>query len=365
MAAVDTNMETPEAFEATSIRTFDVTVKRVSQSKNVYLFNNDGTGELPTEGKIILLKKDSKPEMGLRVIKTYPEHKKFAARRLNKYGSKHILINGDSYNAIIFSPSSSVTEPLTTTALSSATTNQNEPDTTLEQQPPVPPTAQLSDLNENTPPPSGDVVKSPLPETQPDEDSPPIKEVSNTESDDDAVAEHSTDLAIEELQHLETNSQWLTGFFGYFWNQKPSGAEDDSLASVYLSGIGIRHTLSLGKLLIFRQPALQDGLLLENSFSFYKLSNFVVADDAYTIAPVSATLRYNMCVGEAFSMFLYGGLVKNFILASENSLVNATDALGQILPAAGLGIAFRIGPSWDMRIDMGVDIASLGLMIGF
>ena len=167
-----------------NIRTFGVTVKGVSPSKKVYLFNNDGTNELPTEGKIILLKKDSETEMGLRVIKTYPDHKKFAAQQLNNYGNRRNLIKGGSYKAI---------EKVTNIAPPSTTTNQNETVSLPEPPPPppAPPTAELSDLDENIPPsPPDDSVKD-----QPES-------TAHTESDDDAIAESRIGLAVEEVHYL-------------------------------------------------------------------------------------------------------------------------------------------------------------------
>jgi hypothetical protein len=80
---------------------------------------------------------------------------------------------------------------------------------------------------------------------------------------------------------------------------------------------------------------------------------------------MTATLRYTLRPNVDFGAFVYAGLNKNFVGSSVNATDAGKDQLSSILPAVGIGLLFRVGPSWYMRVDGGLDIIALSLSLHF
>jgi hypothetical protein len=70
--------------------------------------------------------------------------------------------------------------------------------------------------------------------------------------------------------------------------------------------------------------------------------------------------------GENFGIFFYGGLMQNFVTqVSANATADVQASLQSIVPAVGTGLLFRVGPSWEARVDLGYDMLALGLVLRF
>lgn len=330
-------------------RSFAVKVARRSTSGKTYLFD-DVSDSKTHPGKILLLRRESEPIMAFRVVKIYDEQKQFAAKRVRRYGAYHILDGGESYVAL---------EKVGDVAIPPPTAQDKADLKELEAKPDVgpapPPTAPGpevhpfdSDLDAGTsPPPSGAV------------DSENMKDAAH-DRDDDEDEQTRFGMTVEEVTPLDPNNQWLSACFGYFNN-----------GGNYFAGAGARYGLSLGKMIFLRKAHLQDSLAVEGGVFFYKILGYTApgatADpsSAYSVLPFEATARYNVLFGENFGIFFYGGMMQNIVTNVSGGDATTQASLQTILPAVGTGLLFRVGPSWETRVDLGYEMISLGLMLRF
>jgi hypothetical protein len=172
-------------------------------------------------------------------------------------------------------------------------------------------------------------------------------------------ADDLNDITVDEVHPIEVNSHSMSAQFGFFRNNASSGG------SAYFAGAGLRYALTIGKMILLRRAQVQDSLAIELGAFLYKAIHFDVANDAYTILPLVGTLRYNVLLSENFGVFLYGGMVKSQVTSSAQATDSALGALSQAMPAAGGGLIFRVGPNWDARVDLGIDMIGGGLMLRF
>ncbi|MGZ3698010.1 MAG: hypothetical protein ACXWP5_07745 [Bdellovibrionota bacterium] len=180
-------------------------------------------------------------------------------------------------------------------------------------------------------------------------------------------------LTVEEIQPLETRRSWLTAELGFFQNlnidpdaitknngQPPAG---------YYAGGGARYGFSVFRQILLRKASVQDSITPEAGIFAYKILG--ANNDTYTLLPVLATIRYNILFGEKVAIFIYGGIMQNFVVAATQASLlpdgktATTDALRTTIPAFGGGLLLRLGPSWNIRLDAGWDSFSLGLVLRF
>jgi hypothetical protein len=333
-------------------RTYPVKVVRRSNSNRVYLFD-DVSGGKPATGRIILLKREAENIMAFRVLKSYPETQQFAARRVRRYGRYRILDRGEAFRAV---------EKIGDIALE-ALGEQDKAD--------------LKELEggggagEPTRP--GDPVSSatgPLPETtayDPELDAGTSPPPDGAVDSDDARSEPlgfgdddgASALTVDEVFPLDMNNFWLTAQFAFLRNNGNQGG------SSYYAGGGLRYAITLGRMLMLRTSGIQDSLSVEGGLFYYKILNFLVSNDAYNVIPMVFTGRYTINLGEGFGLFFYGGMVHNRAMASSQATDEGLALLGTSLPAGGGGLIFRVGPNWDARVDLGIDMIGTGLMLRF
>lgn len=345
---------TPSAPEANEplpdieARDFAVKISKRSTSTNTYLFD-DVSDTRTHPGKILLLRREAEPIMAFRVVKVYPDKKQFAAKRVRRYGSYHVLDPGDSYMALEKVGDVAMPPP---TAQDKADLKELETGAPAAGAP-TPPTAPGPEVRPfdadldagNSPPPSGGV------------DTENAK--SNPHDDNDDDPEDRFGVTIDEVTPLDPNHQWLTASFGYFNN-----------AGSLFAGGGLRYGLSLGKMIFLRRAHVQDSIVVEGGAFFYKIINFQSEGDSYSVLPLVGTVRYNILFGENFGIFFYGGVVQNIVTqasggANSTNTPQVAAALQSVLPAAGGGLLFRVGPNWDARVDLGYDMIGLGLVLRF
>lgn len=338
-------------------RVFDVKVAKRSASTKTYLFD-DVAGSEPPLGKILLLRRDSEQIMAFRVVKLYPEKKQFAAKRVRTYGFHRVIEPGSTFSAL---------EKVGDVVIPPPTAQDKADLKELESKPgdiPPPPPDAVPPAPATTPPPTApgpevqafdsdlDAGNSPPPAGAVDSEN--AKDSPTVPDDDEDDETSHFGMAIEEVVPLDPNSQWLTATFAYFNN-----------GGSYFAGAGMRYGLSLGKMLFLRKPRLQDSIVLEAGLFFYKITTFVSTGDSYSVMPLVGTARYNILFGENFGIFFYGGLVQNVVTSATNGTTAAQTALQTVLPAAGTGLLFRVGPSWESRVDLGYDMLGLGLILRF
>lgn len=388
-------------------KTFSVKTNRLSQSKHVYLFDAPNA-EKPTVGRIILIKKNWEPVMAFRVIKDYPGKNQFAAKMLKHYGAHHEIEPGENFDAIEkvadvaagggvatsapletgdiqdlielegnpSAPKPQAAEPVRKIAatdelppppspapLKAALHASNDTDLdSLDRAVSVAPTPAASEPA-TIPPPNIDPVATAQVKTPPKPDI--IPELGSTHlPPDEAPPINRTpaegEMAIEEVQIIDIYRSWLTGGFGILRNRGPADG------FVYFGGGGVRYGYSIMRGMLLQTPDFQDSLAVEAGVFLYKVLNFQSDNNAYSVMPLIGTLRYNIFLNESFGFFLYGGLNQNLVLATAGEATDeGKQILASLLPAAGLGFIFRIGPNWDTRIDFGLDAIGAGLMLRF
>lgn len=178
--------------------------------------------------------------------------------------------------------------------------------------------------------------------------------------DDDDDDLRDSDITVQEVRPLDPFRNNLNAHFGYLRNNGADGGSRSFAAG------GFRYGLRAGRLIFAKQPHIQDVMTLEGGLFMYKVLNFIEgANDSYTVMPLVGTLRYTLLFGESFGLFTYGGVAMNRIIASTNSRDEGTAALNSVLPAFGLGMLFQIGPQWEMRLDLGLDMIGAGLVLRF
>lgn len=391
-------------------RTYEVRVSKRSQSNRLYLFENV-PGERTKVGSIVLLKKGEERIMALRVLKTFSERKLFIARRVKNYGTHILLEPGDSYDAI--EKIADLREPKKPTPAPSEVpvTPESLADLPPEAFGEPPPSAQDAlDMKELDPLPTVPLPPAPAPDPLPSPstsadipppppsgpDAGPLEEASTApqgpppeilpydpeldagsspggldsldrerpkthqiSDDDDTVDDSLFGQSVDEVYPMDIFNHWLSGEIGIFRNNAASGG------SSYFGGAGFRYAVTLGRMLFLRRLRAQDSLALEGGAFYYKVLSYSNPNDAYTVVPLVGTLRYSMLVSESVGVFLYGGIVKNLITSAASPTDDSLEKLGTLLPAAGGGLLFRIGPSWEARVDLGIDMMGGGLIIRF
>jgi len=388
-------------------RQLELSVIRRSSSTKTYLFHLE-SGEFPTLGRIILLREGERPIMAFRVIKNYPEKNEIAARRVRRYRGFRVLDPGKTFLALektgevlppapeetvdlaeledradlkdlqgdIGAPadgSAAVVSPTIATAPVAGTTKNG-----AVSDPIADPSLERYKLTKKT----GEVGKAPLygnaegngilefdPELDASTSPPPTADATNDRAEhaqdevkplfEDAVEDGAATITVEEINPLDSHKSGVSLLIGLQRNLRyPTG-------SSYFSSGALRYAYTPLRSLLFHAPLLQDSLSIEGGIGFYKLINFVVSRDAYTVMPLMASARYNIHTSENLTFFLYAGINKGLVTSAALGSTAGNALLSSVLPALGGGLLFRVGPSWDFRADAGLDLLSAGMMLRF
>lgn len=313
-------------------RTFDVTNILQSKTGRVILFESPLSESLPV-GRLLLmqLKDSAEPTVAVRVLKIYPVQKAFAAKSIRYYGDLQRIAHLASLTAIEKLSDIDPNAPITENPKDQSELKEIEEQAALD-------------------------GKSP----QDKQDSEPSESSETSESSDDTTdestsADETNGIMIEEVSPFEKNRNSLTLGASYLHN-----------TDRYFAAGGLRYGLTLIHRLFFNSPHLQDSLTVEGGAYFYKAINFSVLSDSYSLINTIGTARYNLFFSEVFGTFLYGGVFRNFASAtSPQSTASVALALSTQGTAIGAGFLVRIGPNWYTRIDVGTDIAGLGLVLQF
>jgi len=364
-------------------RTFDVTVQRRSRSGRVYLFETPSQEPLHV-GKLILLRQSDLPVMAFRVLKDYPEKNQFAAKWMRRYRNIPQIEPKQQYLAV---------EKLADRNAPPLTEQDRAELKEIESDSLPPPPDQGAPLEEakpapnSTPPTTSDGsdttsgktpgAASGAPSYDADLDAtttpPPKNNVESTLGSeltpaDEQELDDLKSITAEELVPLDRDKNGVTVGFGFFRNNASTADQ----SSGYLGGLDIKYAHTLRQYLYFKRKNLQDSLMLEGGFGYYKLISYAAQNDSYTVVPFTVTLRYNLLFNENFGTFGYIGLNKNFVAASaaassadSGAVQEAARQLNSFNPAIGVGVLFRVGPSWYIRMDAGYDLIGVALLLRF
>ncbi len=397
-------------------RTLQTTVVRVSGSGNLALIDAPGV-TAPPPGRVILLRQDGKPVLGMRVVKLYPGTTEFAVKKVKTYGSTQTVSPSTAYEAVE-KLGDIVPQPLPRlTAADQADLREIEEGMTAQLDelgdpaappPPPPPPASSDRLGISSsdavdelgdpigangggsdpeldggldggmeppppPPPSSEPIAN-----LPDEPGGPIPPPPSTATDPAAINPNDEDdidgrlsgLEVFEREEFSPNYQWFTLGSGMF------SAVDFDEAGTYYMGATARYQLDLGHRLLITEASVQDALSLEGGLGYYTITGYAEVDedgigyDSYRVMPIMGAVRYTLWFSETFGLFGYLGFTKNVVTVLEapsNSLLteDALVLLGANKTAIGAGAMFQVGPSWFARVDAGTDFLGVGVVLAF
>jgi hypothetical protein len=376
------------------VRTFPLKIVDRSTSNRIYLMEAT-SNDPPKVGQIFLSSREEGPVMAFRVVKTYSDHKLFAAKQIKKYAQLEFLEKGDHFLGIektadkLTLPAAALAmqasdksdlkeleskEDLRILPIDPLLDESSEPALTPEPTPtlssfapptpiptpvsnsgPVPPTAAFDqELDAGTSPTDSEKPsKGDEAEVKPT-NSPPDPDLSQDSDDPD-----SSLATIDDIDPIDLYRHWLTAGVGYVRNTGPTGA------SYYFSAGNIRYGLTVGQMVFVKRKSVQDAFILEGGAYFYKSLNYLVQGDAYTILAGSAALRYHLTFGPNFGIFVSAGVMQNNVIASSQSSPAGLAALSNLSPTIGTGLLFQIGPSWYTRLDVGYDSVGVNLLLRF
>ncbi len=324
-------------------KAFPVKVIKRSSSNRVYLFE-DSDDHQPKTGHLMLLKREDNPVMAFRILKVYPVEKHIAAKRIKRYQGLRILDNDENYSAI---------EKISD--IVSIPSVQDNTDLKELESPKVKGETKSDTKSEK------DKVKAFDPEldgsTSPHGD---LKEEAPIEPEEGEVDTHLA-VTVEEVTLIEHTSHWVSAGFGFATNNGPPAKPGPSS---FTAG-NLRYGYNIAKLIFFDRAHLQDSFTLEGGFYLYKIINYEIPSDAYTVLALLGTLRYNLFFSESFGAFLYTGIMQNNVISSAQSQSDGLAQLNSILPAVGGGILFQVGPSWYTRVDIGLESITVNLSLRF
>lgn len=434
LAFGESDRANPTELPSIEAKTYSTTVVRRSASKKVYLFSARPGESEPSVGKIVLLKKESEPIIALRVLKTYPDKNRFAAKEVRIYQGNPTLAPHEQFTAVE-KIADVIPQPIPPTAQDKADLKELEsvsapspipsPDPALVEPSPLPsPSPELSFIPSPLPSPVPSPVETveapPLPSPSPvPEPSPTASETPNLEptpeplpsvepsveptpeptpietsdiprQDDEKKEEkqseekgekpepqptdsaeeddHLKNLEIEEVYPLDPFNHSFTGGFAFLRNviAPDTTSTATALSSKQYASGGAKYGYTFAKMLFLKRPMVQDSVTVETGLYFYRINGFSPTDpaDSYSILPVLITARYNLLLGDNMALFLYAGVLQNFVVHFAGTAENK-GFLQSHFPAGGGGFFFHIGPSWDVRLDLGYDDLGLGLVLRF
>ncbi len=384
-------------------RSYEVRIAKKSESTRAYLFD-DPTGAKPVVGRIMLLKKDLEPIMAFRILRTFAENKQFIAKRVRRYGNHEDLTLNESLTALervneIPLPGSmnystedvqdmkELTEGSELDGAGAFPAPRGAPDffRSDDMTPPAPspsaaPQPEIPDAPAPVASPPAEEEKrapaeEPLPDTEeydaeldagssPSPNGKPSDRIAGRVSrneDDEEVYDPSA-LQIEEVDPIDINRHALAGQFGFFKNLTSAGLP------TYFTGGGVRYGLTLGKMILLSRPKLQDDFTIEGGIFMYRINGYANETDSFSVLPLVATARYTIHTSENFAIFFYGGVMKNQASNTGPEGDTTADSLATLrtpVTSAGGGMIFRLGPGWEARADLGMDMIAMGLVVRF
>ncbi|MEW6058401.1 MAG: hypothetical protein AB1540_17505, partial [Bdellovibrionota bacterium] len=168
-----------------------------------------------------------------------------------------------------------------------------------------------------------------------------------------------SDLSVQEDLPLEPLRHALTLQYGAMRN-----VDKDNNPATY-SALGLRYAFNFLRMALFQRKNLQDMFTLELGMFYYTISGFSATDDSVTVLPLVGTFRYNLLVGEAFTFFLYTGILKNNVSVSAGTLSSNVETLSTTNGVFGGGTLIKIGPHWAGRLEFGTDLFGVGAVLKF
>ncbi len=401
----------PDELPPIDARTYGVKVLARSGSGKVYLMD-DMAHSRPDIGRILLIKKEKEFVMGMRVLKRYDEKFQFAVKRVRIYKMGSLLYVSDKFRAVeklgaISAVPNTAQDNLDLQELE----NQNIPAQPQEEATaPVEESAPIPEAGAEEALTDGATAETTLPEettieeAQTDSGELPVEgaeapaetaegealpvegaesaafdpeldtgsspaplpvEGADPEGQLDSAAStarldlDSMQITADEFTKLDIYKNWLS----LEMNAVSIRLNDGSIG--FNPGVGVRYGYTFKELAFFKNAGIQDSFTAELGFHFFKLLSYAEADDAYTMMPVTGTVRYNINIGQDLSVFGYAGLLQGLVISGSNTNEVALQQLQSLFISFGVGLMINMGPNWTARADIGIDRAGVGLVLKF
>lgn len=348
------SMDLPE-IEA---RQFEVGVVRVSESGRVYLMD-DRHQSKPRVGKVLLLKPNllSPPSMAVRVIRIYQDKHQFAVKRVKRYGTTDTL---DPAKTLVAIEKIAELKPY-----------QTIEDEELKDE------AELDELEHpeiKEAIASAEQTKKELQQANRQFRHNYSKDLPKTKKFDSVLDAEATQGSLDES---EDNSDEMDGviardhdvldpdrhMLGLDFASVVNANEEGS--TTFYSGASLRYGLTFARKAFFLSKNFQDSMTIEAAVYYYKAYNLNGNLDAYTLLPFSGIFRENFHISDSFTLFIYGGILYNYVMGNIDGTEETIASLSGLRIAAGGGFLMKIGPRWNIRMNGGMDSICVGLALRF
>ena len=144
--------------------------------------------------------------------------------------------------------------------------------------------------------------------------------------------------------------------------------EDAAGDSTRFLGMGLTYEWTAIQGILFTN----DSLITDAGVFYYRLYNFEAINDQYDVLPVRGVLKYTIGWTDRLRTSVYGGLLKNNVVATgatygmdTTTLNDAQHHLTALLPAFGATINYRIAGLFGAELNVGTDLIGTGLTVSF
>jgi hypothetical protein len=334
---------TPSPTGEIEAKAYDLRTVRPSKSGRVYLFVKEDS-EMPPPGKLFLLRDGTTPVMAFRVLRTYPAQKRVAAKKLRAYPGFDPLGRGSRFRAFEKVGDKVIVIPPSPEDLNDLQELEAVP---ADELPPMPQEERNSVAGpaEEDPPP----VEAPLAEPLPaEEEAAPPEEKSDSQ---ELYESEDNELEVRDEEDEDIDSYYPNQFsmeIGLLPNADVPGPNPKF-------GGGLRYARNLGT-----------SWAVEGGFFYYKSTGDVEESSVtMTVVPLIGSLRWQTRLAEIWTGYLYAGVMYPYVASQIGASTRMLATVQTISPALGAGLFLRTGPNWYLRLNLGTDAMTAGVMLRY
>jgi hypothetical protein len=173
-----------------------------------------------------------------------------------------------------------------------------------------------------------------------------------TENAEDLYEPEDQDLEVRDEEDEDTELHYypnqLSMEIGFLPNADVPGPTNKF-------GGGLRYARNLGP-----------SWAIEGGFFYYKSTAATEEESVtMTVIPVIGTLRFQSRLGEIWTGYLYGGVIYPYVASQIGATTRMLATVQAMSPAFGVGAFLRTGPNWYLRLNLGIDAMTAGVMLRF
>jgi hypothetical protein len=84
-----------------------------------------------------------------------------------------------------------------------------------------------------------------------------------------------------------------------------------------------------------------------------------------TILPLIGTIQWLDHLSDTLTGYLYGGLIYPYVGSNVGGTVTQLQKIQVPAPAIGAGLYIQTGPNWFVRVNLGIEAMTAGVMLRF